>query len=280
MQQRRLRSELRRLRESAGYTQKTAAAGLEWSTSKIIRIETGAVHVSSSDVRALLHFYDISDQLKTEDLLAISRAKEEAWWDAYRSAYRPQFLEYLDFEDSATHVRQFISFVVPGLLQTEEYMRALFQGYMGNDEEWIERAVQVRKRRQQILAPDSGKRAWFIIDEAALHRWIGGPAVTRRQFDRLREMSKQPNINIRLVPFSVGMHPGMRASFTILDFASDDEDSIVSVENPDSDALIKDNVDSTSEFIERFSLLEDIATPEEEIDAALDAVIDRMRLAT
>ncbi|MGH3757037.1 MAG: helix-turn-helix domain-containing protein [Actinophytocola sp.] len=279
MQQRRLRSELRRLRESAGCTQKAAAAGLDWSISKIIRIETGAVQVSSSDVRAMLHFYGVSDRTKTDDLLAITRAKEEAWWDAYRSVYRQQFLDYLDYEDSATQVRQVISFVVPGLLQTEDYMRALFEG-LSHDEDWIERAVQVRTRRQRILAPEDGKQAWFIIDEAALHRWIGGQEVTRRQFDHLREMAKQPNLSIRVVPSSVGMHPGIRASFTILDFASDDEDTIVSIENPDGVALIKDDFETTSEFVERFSILEDIATPEEESDAALNAVVDRMQLDT
>jgi transcriptional regulator with XRE-family HTH domain len=278
LQQRRLRAELRRLRESGGHTQKTAAAGLDWSTSKIIRIETGVVQVSSSDVRAMLHFYGVTDPTKTQDLLAITRARDEAWWDSYRSVYRQQFLDYLAYEDSATHIRQFISFVLPGLLQTEEYMRRLFQGYR-DDETWIERAVQARTRRQQILAPGSGKRASFIIDEAALQRWIGGQDVTRRQFEHLRAMAKQPNISIRLVPFAVGMHPGMRGSFTILDFESDDEGTIVSIESLESDA-IEDDLETTSTFLDIFTILEDIATPKQEFDTALDAVVDRMRLDT
>lgn len=277
MQQRRLRAELRRLRESAGYTQKAAAAELEWSTSKIIRIETGATGVSSADVRAMLHFYGIKDQAKTDDLLAMTRAKEDAWWNEYRSAYRQEFLDFLAYEDSAAQVRQFISFVIPGLLQSEEYMRAVFTGYM-KSADWIERAVQVRTRRQQSLAPEHGKQARFIIDESALHRWIGGPDVTRHQFEHLRRMAKQPNITIRVAPFSLGMHPGMRASFTVLDFAAHDEDTIVSVENPEKDMLVKDDPDSTSKYLEIFEALEEIATPADEIDAALDAVLDRMQL--
>ena len=233
--------------------------------------------MSSADVRAMLHFYGVQDRAKTDDILAMTRAKEDAWWDEYRSGYRPEFLQYLAFEDSATRIRQFISFVIPGLLQTEEFMRAFFAGYM-HSEEWIERGVKVRSRRQRALAPEQGKEALFIIDESALHRWIGGADVTRRQFDHLRQVAKQPNLDIRIVPFSLGMHPGMRASFTILDFASHDEDTIVSIENPEKDMLVKDDPDSKSKYLEIFETLEEIATPEDKIDAALDAVLDSMRL--
>jgi transcriptional regulator with XRE-family HTH domain len=277
MQQRRLRAELRRLRESANYTQKAAAAELGWSTSKIIRIETGATPVSGADVRAILHFYKVKDETKTNDLLAMTRAKEEAWWDAYHAVYDHEFRQFLAYEDSATSIRQFISFVIPGLLQTEEYMRALFVGYM-KEEAWIERAVQVRKRRQQNLTPEQGKQCLFIIDESAMQRWIGGADVTRRQFEHLKEMAKQPNINIRVVPFSLGTHPAMRSSFTILDFVSHEEDTVVSIESPAKDILVKDKPDETSEYLEIFEMLEDIATPEDEVDAVLDAVLDRMRI--
>jgi transcriptional regulator with XRE-family HTH domain len=277
MQQRRLRAELRRLRESANYTQKAAAAKLQWSPSKIIRIETGASTVSSADVAAMLHFYGVKDETKTNELLAMTLGKAEAWWDAYHAVYDREFREFLAYEDSATRIRQFISFVIPGLLQTEEYMRALFAAYMKNDE-WIERAVEVRKLRQRSLAPEQGKQGLFIIDESAMQRWIGGAQVTRHQFEHLKEMANQPNIDIRIVPFALGTHPGMRSSFTILDFSSHEEDTVVSVENPEKDMLVKDKPDETSEYLEIFEMLEDVATPEDKVDEALDAVLDRMRL--
>jgi transcriptional regulator with XRE-family HTH domain len=279
MQQRRLRGELRRLRDDAGHTQKTVAESLGWSISKVIRIETGAVHVSTSDVMAMLHFYGVTDQDKTTNLLAITRAKEEAWWDSYRSVYKQQFLDFLDYENSAAHIKQYISFVLPGLLQTEDYMRALFEGYM-YDEARIERAIRVRAMRQRVLAPARGMQASFMIDEAALQRWIGGADVTRRQLDHLREMAGQPNVSIRVVPFSVGMHPGVRGSFTILEYESDDQDTIVNIESPHNDVLIRDDLETTSEFVESFYALEEIATPADELDKALDDVIDRMRLNT
>jgi hypothetical protein len=102
--------------------------------------------------------------------------------------------------------------------------------------------------------------------------------VTHRQFEHLKEMAKQPNINIRVVPFHLGTHPGMRSSFTILDFSSHEEDTVVSIENPEKEMIVKDKPDETSQYLEIFGMLEDIATPEDEVDEALDAVLDRMRL--
>jgi transcriptional regulator with XRE-family HTH domain len=275
-QQRRLRAELRRLRDDSGKTQKAVAKELGWSVSKVIRIETGAVQVSTSDVMALLMFYDVKDKVRADELLTITRDKEEAWWDQYKPVYKQQFLDLLDYENAAAYIRQFIGFVVPGLLQTEAYARALFGGYM-DDRERIERAVRVRMRRQKVLAPDRGTQASFVIDEAALHRWIGGPEVIREQLDHLKNVAKQPNVSIRVVPFSVGMHPGMRGSFTIFEFA-EDEDPVVNIEDPHRDALIRDDLETTSEFIETFYALDEIAAIDGDLDKFLDSVIDGTRL--
>ncbi|GAB3449853.1 helix-turn-helix domain-containing protein [Actinophytocola sediminis] len=271
MQQRRLRAELRRMRDTTGHTQRAVADSLGWSVSKVIRIETGAVHVSTSDVMALLHFYGVSDQDTTTRLLDVTRAKEKSWWDAYRSVHSQQFLEFIAYEDSALRVRQFIGYVVPGLLQIEDYTRAIIRGYE-SDEEKIERSVRIRKRRQQILDPDAGREIWFIIDEAALHRWIGGPAVARAQLVHLKEMARQPNISIRVIPFSAGMHIGMRASFTLLEFPSD-EDLIVNIEDPYREALVRDDLQTTSEFVEAFYSLQEVATQDEDLDKIIDSVL-------
>lgn len=278
MQQRRLRAELRRMRDATGHTQKAVADSLGWSVSKVIRIETGAVHVSTSDVMALLHFYGVGDQDTTERLLAITRAKEKAWWDVYRPYVSQQHLDFLGYEDSSIRIRQFIGYVVPGLLQTEDYVNALIRGYE-SDEARIERAVRIRMRRQQILEPSAGRQAWFIIDEAALHRWIGGPDVARAQLVHLKEMAKQPNVSIRVIPFSAGMHIGMRASFTLFEFPSD-EDLIVNIEDPYREALIRDDLATTSEFVEAFYSLQEVATPDEDLDKIIDSVLDGIRPGT
>lgn len=278
-QQRRLRAELRRLRDGSGNTQKSVAEELNWSVSKVIRIETGAVPVSTADVMALLLFYGVEDKSFIDQLVAITRAKDEAWWDEYRSVYKQQFLNFLDYEDAAASIRQFISFAVPGLLQTEAYARNLFRAYM-DDEDRIDMAVNVRMRRQEILAPERGKRTSFVIDEAALHRWIGGREVVRQQLEHLKVVGKQSNIKIGIVPFTIGIHPGMRDSFTVLEFAADEQDPIVNIESSHRDVLIRDDLETTSEFIETFFTLEEIATQSGDLDKTLDSVIDNMRLET
>lgn len=279
IQQRKLRAELRRIREEAGRTQKSVAESLGWSTSKVIRIETGAVHVSTSDVMALLHFYGIGDQVLTNELLAITRSKEQAWWDEFRSDYDQQFINFLGYEDSATRIRQFIALVVPGLLQTEEYLTALFTSYMDESEK-VERGVRVRRRRQRVLTRDDPPQATFIIDEAALHRWVGGAEVMRRQLIHLKEMAQRPNIAIQIVRYTQGVHPGMRGSFTIFEFPSDEEDFIVNLEDPHHDSLIRDDPETSSEFVETFFALQEMASKPEELDSIIDPVIESMRLGT
>jgi transcriptional regulator with XRE-family HTH domain len=279
VEQRRLRTELRRLREHAGHTQKAVAERLNWSISKVIRIETGAVRASTSDVRALLHFYELSDPDRTRDLIAITQTNSEAWWDEYRSFYKQPFLDFLDYEDSAIGIRQYIGSVVPGLLQTEEYMRSIF-AYYDYETEQFERAVYMRQRRQKLLDPELGRQTWFIIDEAALRRWIGGREVIVRQLAHLKEMAKRPNVNIQMVPFSVGMHAGIPGGFTIFEIPTTEDEYVLYLETPRHDDIIRDDLETTSEFLESFYRLEEAATPTEELDKVLDDLAESMRLDT
>jgi transcriptional regulator with XRE-family HTH domain len=281
MQQRRLRAELRRIRERAGHTQKAAAESLGWSTSKIIRIETGAVTVSPADVMALLHVYEVNDKPLADELVGITRSKNEMWWDAYRKYHSQQFLDFLDYEHAAIRIRQYIGFVVPGLLQTEEYATHLINGYT-DDEEFAKRGVELRMRRQQRLSEEDAPHAWFVLDEAVLHRWIGGADVMRQQLTHLKEVARRPNITIQVVPFKTGMHPGMIGSFTIFEYQSGNEESdyVVNVEDPHREVLIRDDPDTASKYVETFYNLEDFAVGKEHLDAIIDPVIETMRHET
>jgi transcriptional regulator with XRE-family HTH domain len=281
MQQRRLRAELRRIRERAGRTQKAAAESLGWSTSKIIRIETGAVAVSPSDVMALLHVYDVNDKPLADELVAITRDKNEMWWDAYRKYHSQQFFDFLDYENAAIRIRQYIGFVVPGLLQTEDYAMALTSGYT-DSEDVTKRKVELRMRRQQRLAEEGGPHAWFVLDEAVLHRWIGGPQVMRNQLVQLKEIARRPNVTIQVVPFKTGMHPGMIGSFTIFEFPSDGEDydCVVNIEDPHREVLIRDDPETASKYVETFYELENFAVGKDQLDAVIDPVIETMRRQT
>lgn len=276
VEQRRLRAELRRIRDESGRTQKVVAEALGWSISKIIRMETGAVNISTSDLMALLSYYEINDPAHKEQLLTITRGKEEAWWDQYRPYHQQQFMNFLGYEDAAIEMRQFMGLTLPGLLQTEQYMRALFTGYM-NEPEVIERETSIRIRRQEILARADGPRVQWIIDEAVLHRWVGGPAIMVEQLLHIKEMAERPNISIRIVPFTAGVNPGMLGSFTIFELTSEIEDYVVILEAQSRDTLIRDDPETISKYVEVFYQLHDHACDEEDVNNIVDPVIDSMR---
>ncbi len=278
VQSRWLRTALRREREANGYTQKRVASELGWSISKVIRQETGASAISTADAMALIHFYNITDQSRTEQMLAITRAKDSAWWDKYSSFYGQEFLDFLGYEHGASMIRQFQGLLVPGLLQTEAYASALFHGYM-EDKHRFERAVRVRMRRQAILDANDGRRFDFIIDESVLHRWVGGPAVMLEQLTHIEAMSQKPNVSIRIVPFTVGVRPFMQGSFTIFEFDSDALESVVNVEDPHSDVRLRDDAETTSKYVETFIELSEIAASAVKTTEIVTPVVEVMRAA-
>jgi transcriptional regulator with XRE-family HTH domain len=277
---RRLRAELRQFREAAHHTQKSVADSLGWSTSKVIRIETGASNISTSDLMALLHFYGVNDAGRTQELLSVTRAKEESWWDDYKDVYSSQFLSYIAYEDSSACIRTFASVLVPGLLQTENYMRALFANALADPHEGmtastLERAVRVRLRRQDLVTRDPAPETLVVLDEAVIHRWVGGADVMRDQLVRLKELARYPHIDLRIVPFTHGAHHGMKDSFAIFEFPSSDQDYVVNIEGPHRDTLVQNDPEISSRYFETFYELQEIATPE--VDKIIDPVIDRMR---
>ncbi|HEV2781025.1 MAG TPA: helix-turn-helix transcriptional regulator [Actinophytocola sp.] len=278
VRRRRLRVELRRIREESGRTQKAVAEALGWSTHKVIRIETGAVNVSTSDLMALLHFYGITDSTVTEELLAVTRTRVAGWWDEYRSYFSQQFLNFLGYEDSAICIRQYMGDLVPGLLQTEEYARAVVSDYQPDGEQ-TDRETMVRMRRQQLFDRPHGPEFQYVLDEVVVHRWMGGREAMLRQLARLKELAQHPRVSIRIVPFSEGMYPGMQvSSFTIVELPS--EDGVVTlVEDPHRDVIV-DDPETSSNYISKFSKLQQIACPEGEVDKIIDPVIERMRLGT
>jgi transcriptional regulator with XRE-family HTH domain len=276
--QRRLRAELRKAREDAGHTQKRVAEDLGWSLSKVIRLETGATSVSTSDAMALIHYYEITDRERVDDLLSVTRARERAWWDEYSEVYDQQFLNFLAYEDSASRIRQFQILAVPGMLQTAGYARAVFEVYMDDDAR-IDIAWKTRLRRQKLLTRPDGPELIFMLDEAVVHRQVGGPEVMIEQLTRLKEVNDldNPSISVRIVPYTAGVNPGMKGSFAVMDFPADEDDSIVNVEEPNRDVLIRDNPETTSNYVEAFLALEELALSKTESTEQLESVINTMR---
>jgi len=230
IQRGRLTRELRRIRKDSGMTQEQVAAEMEWSLSKLIRIEGGGVSISVSDLKSLLTLYQIADEGHVEELVALARAaRQRSWFTAFRDITSPQYVTFVGYEAAASIIRQFEPTLIPGQLQTEDYARAVTLEYAADR---VDKLVEVRIRRQELLE-EPERLFFFILDEAAIRRQVGAPTnpgIMRRQLRRLIEIARQPNITIEIVPFSAGVHAGMKGPFTVLEFPGDDED-ILYLEN-------------------------------------------------
>ncbi|MCK2244019.1 MULTISPECIES: helix-turn-helix transcriptional regulator [unclassified Crossiella] len=271
--QRRLRSELRRAREAAGVTQKAVAEGLDWSPSKVIRIETGAVGISTTDLKALLAFYEVKDEAVVELVEIAKASRKQVWWDKHRPHFRPAFFFLIGLESSASVTRQFQSLLVPGLLQIEEYAREIIGLYDRDNPDIIERAVRVRMERQERFF-ENGARIFYVLDEAVLRRAVGGKEVMRKQLLKLKEMNRLPQVRIQVVGFDKGAHVGMKGSFIVYEFDEEGQDHAIYLESSSGDTLIiQNNPEENSKYVELFVELETLASAEGELDEIIDRVI-------
>ena len=232
VQRRRLRTELRKARHDAGLTQEQVAEAMDWSLSKLIRIEAGSVGISTNDLKALLRHYQIDDPDLTSDLVGLARAaRERAWWSVYRDVAPPGLLQLIGYEAASFIVRNFETLLVPGLLQTEEYARAVVWPLEERaTTERVDTLVEIRMRRQEQLDRDDPPLLFFIVDEAVVRRVIGGRDVMRRQIRHLIEMAARPNVTIEIAPFSAGSHPGLTGPFVIVEFPDPGDDDVLFLE--------------------------------------------------
>ena len=214
LRRRQLGMELRRLREQAGVTIDLVASRLECSSSKISRIETGQTRVSPRDVRNILQVYGL-DSTTIDNLVDIAeQAKEKGWWQLYGDVLSSP---YVGLEAAADQILAYEVQVVPGLLQTEDYARAMLRAARPDIAEVeIDRRVRVRSSRQSLLTQNEPIDFWVVLDEAALRRPVGGAAVMRRQLRHLITMARRSNVTLQVLPFAAGAHPGMDGTFAML----------------------------------------------------------------
>lgn len=227
VERRRLRDELRQARLDAGLTQEVVAEEMDWSISKIIRIETGAVGISTNDLTALLRLYKVRDPRRVKDLIARGRtARQQTWYSKYRPILTSTYFQYIEYETSASIIRTYEELVVPGLLQTKEYAASITQRYRPNvTAKKVSTLVEVRVKRQELLLarPDS-PLLFFILDEAVIRRLLGDESLRKEQIEKLISMAERPEIVIEVIPFGVGLHSGMSNVFSILEFPGPAED--------------------------------------------------------
>jgi hypothetical protein len=226
-----LGSTLRRLREDAGVDRETAGNAIRASVAKISRLELGRVGFKIRDVADLLTLYGVRDPVRREEFLDLARrANEPGWWHRYSDLLATWFETYLGLEQAASVIRTFELQFVPGLLQTPDYARAVTRlGHTRAEE--IERRVELRMHRQQLLDQPGAPMLWAVIDESALRRSVSNDSgVLRAQLDHLLAMNERPNVSLQIVPLSVGGHAAAGGSFTILRFAQPDLPDVVYLE--------------------------------------------------
>jgi transcriptional regulator with XRE-family HTH domain len=261
-------AQLRRLRESSGVSRRAAGASIGVGESKLGRIETGRAGLEEHEVKQLLELYGIHDPQERDALLTLVReANRPGWLQAFSGAMPAWFRPYVDLEEAAQVIRTYEVQFIPGLLQTEEYARAVIaHGLSEPPEEEVARRVELRLRRQRILTSSTPTRLWAVIDEAALWRPIGGSEVSRAQLRSLLDSARQQHITVQVMPFRVGGHAGEAGAFTILRFPEPELHDIAYLEQLTGAMYLErdDDMDHYGAAMERLCVQS--ASPEESMD--------------
>jgi transcriptional regulator with XRE-family HTH domain len=285
VQRARLTAQLQSIRRDAGKTQEEVARALDWSPSKLIRIEGGNVSISTTDLQALLRHCGVTDAARIDELSALARgARARGWWDPYKDDLNDSaYSTYIGYEMGASAVRSFSSLLIPGLLQTDEYARALTIEFVPYAPA-AEAVIEVRLRRQEeMFAPEreDPPQQHYVLDEAVIRRRVGGqvdPGIMPHQLDSLLEFSNRSDVTIEVIPFEKGSHFGMRGEFTILGF-QDGPEGVLYLESARArggDLTVADS-DQIASYLEAFEHLRQLALPVEESAAFIREAAEQMR---
>lgn len=272
MLRRQLGAELRRMREATGRTAASAAAKLDWSESKLSRIETAHTGIRNADLERLLALYNVSDQERAKLLALAGQSRQKAWWEAYGDSLPNAYETYIGFEAEATSIFTYESQVIPGLLQTAEYAHAVTQIDHTAEPDLVNQRVSVRMARQAVLTREPAPRLWAIVDESVLRRAIGGDDVMRRQMRRLVEAAELSMITIQVLPFAAGAHRGLTGSFVVLEFAGSTEHPLVYCEGM-TGGVIRSKPEELREYWVSFEALKAASLSEPDSIAFITAII-------
>lgn len=238
---RRLASELRGLRSAASLTREEVSEQTGLNSATLYRIETAKVRPQRRTLVALLDKYGVTEEDRRAEMVALSRqATELDWLHRYESALPEAHLTYISFEAEARSIRNYESLFVPGLLQTEDYARAVITGvlpFASKDE--VEHRVEARMQRKPFLARKPPLQLWAILDEAVLHRLVGGPTVMAAQLARLIEEADELDITVQVLPYAVGAHAGMPGSFAVMDFPNPADPELVYIDSMAGDLFLE-----------------------------------------
>jgi transcriptional regulator with XRE-family HTH domain len=241
---RRLAAELRALRASSGLTRDEVVERTGINVATMYRIEHARVRPQTRTLRTLLDLYGVEKEQQAELVGLLRDARERGWLHAYQSELPEQYTTFIGFEGEAESAWEYESLFVPGLLQTEGYARAVITGtlpFASRDE--VERRVEVRIERQEVLRNENPLQLWSIVDEAALRRQVGKSAVMQAQLRHLIEACELPNVTFQVIPFDAGAHPGMPGSFIVLQFTEEAIPDVIYVETMAGELFLEEESD-------------------------------------
>lgn len=255
---RRLRIALRAAREEAGLTQEQAADLLEWSLSKVIRIEAGTVGISATDLRATLLLYNITNQAEVHRLLALARlARQRDWLAPYREHLPTAYAAFIGLEREASALYFYQPLIIPGILQTEAYASAVIPGTAPEippeEKRQISKRVRFERQHNLLNRPD-GPQINAILDESVLHRTFGGAQTMHEQLQHLITLGNTPRISLRVLPFSAGINT-VGGPFVVLEFPDQSDADAVYLENAVATSLVLDRADGITKYRQVFDRL-------------------------
>jgi hypothetical protein len=216
------------------------------------RIERAKSGISANDLRALLRLYDVTDQERVDELLTLARgARQDPWWRSYRDVATEDLLKLMDYESASSVISQFETVLVPGILQTEAYASAVLQRFSNkkSDEE-VERLVELRTKRKQLLSVEKAPNFRFILDESVIRREVGSVSLRRDQFQELVSVAKNSNVQIQIVRFAAGLYPGMMGAFEVVQFEDAPDEKVVFAEG--SRDFFDDDSSEAGKYLETF----------------------------
>lgn len=263
-----LAAELRRLREHAGVSGDEVAASLGWSGSKVSRIETHRTGIKPADLELLLDFYDVDDEQRAQLLALADEQNARGWWTTYASTFPATYIAYIELEAAASEIRSWSPELIHGLLQTVDYAAAATGTVFGDPPPVppaeIQRRVDGRLRRQEMLTQRGSKQFRFVLDEAALWHRFGTSAIMRAQMLHLEHLSRLPNVSIQVLQFG-GLYPIGPGGFALLEFApvyGVTPTDVVYMEHLTVNTFVEDETD-VYEYVKAFQRLTDAALSED-----------------
>ncbi|BCB81907.1 transcriptional regulator [Phytohabitans flavus] len=269
-----MRSALRTAREAAGFTQDQVAQEMDWSLSKIIRIESGAVGVSPIDARALLRLYGVTDKPRVDELVGLARStRVRRWWSSYASALPAPYTAYIGLEAETSSVLCYTPTKLPALFQTEAYAaKAVRRDQPSADDQ---SQVEVRLARQrEVLGKDDPPHITAVIDEAVVRRIASDPRTMREQLERLVSLSGEPNITIQVLPFAAGVD-GFPNPFAILEFPDPTDEDVMYLENGLGDDVV-DQPDLVGPYRHEFERLREMALSPAETQDMIKRIVGEL----